>query len=280
MTAKFACGTAAGHLAENLYEKGSITVFTRMQADISMLMTHKCLLTENVCRSWACQVAEHVLSKKNRNGFVYTLRIWLLEGEERVQECSEFDWQNAVMWQVVPTKEDELGLQEEVDPKPAAAGELREWEMARAFDKSVAGFGKLYLSAFACNSMYKYMKTELAAVQNIMEMWLISFAKGQVDHLGPLALQALETVNTLARACIACLGQAMFSKESYDDYTVVFLSSGREKAKFGSEFYQLLSLTMRKNPEWAARDFGAISPCTGLIINFIAFALLIFVRAM
>jgi len=118
-------------------------------------------LTENMARFWAAQYAEHVLAVGNYDAFISVSRPWLLDGETREQDTTEFDAALPQSWRVAPLQEDEVNLDQEVDPKPDAPSELQAWEIDRAYDLSTRQYPKLVLATFACDSFYKLLMTDV-----------------------------------------------------------------------------------------------------------------------
>ena len=222
---KFAAGTAASKIANMLEGRVSLETFTVLKPDIQKLIDEGYTLTENVCRHWCAHMAEHHLAKNNLNEYVETLRCWLLPGEACLDEDTEieFDISCPRLWQVAPTKADEDALDEDVEAKPDLPAELRDWEMARKFDKSVKTFGDWLLNAWSCDSLYTLLKTDLEKSEKVMSLWLSSQEKGDKTSLGPLTLGATDTINTFATAYLSVVSSTMMTVESHEPFSLVFL---------------------------------------------------------
>ncbi len=142
--------------------KINVNVFTAMKVDIALLMTHNHTMTENVCRFWCLQWAEHVLARSNYDAYVNTVRVWTLHGEQRSDDTEvAFDTECPQLWQVAPLVADEERLDEDVEEKPTLPAALRDWEAARAYDKSVSTFPNLILNAFGTDSFYHSLKNDI-----------------------------------------------------------------------------------------------------------------------
>ncbi len=163
LQAVYDSGMAASELAETVADaKVNATTFSLMKASFVVMTTHGHSLTENVCRFWCLQWAEHTLSRFNVPAFVDTCRIWTLGGDVRSEETSDFDVEAPQLWQVSPLRGDEEMLEETPQQKPTLPAAVQEWEANRAFDKSVASFPTLFLNAFGTDALYQLLKTDIS----------------------------------------------------------------------------------------------------------------------
>ena len=246
----YTSGQVAARLSDLLTERITVATYGKMKEDIDTLNGNGYQLTENVCRLWCAQCAENHLAKGQIAEYLDVIRVWMVPGESRPEDQSEFDTSCPRMWQVAPTLSDEQALDEEVDAKPENAAEVREWEMGRAFDKSVRGFGTFYMNAWACDSLYQLLRTDLTKVETIMSKWIEHEAYMDKSVLGERALEAVATVTVFANACMAVISKAFLTAEAHNDFVQVFIPGKAKQPTGRAEFFRLLAVTCRKHPKW------------------------------
>ncbi len=256
LTKIYDCGMAATRLAEGCNERMTAGTFVAMRDDIDLIVKGGHQLTENTARRWCVQTAEHCFSKGNVVGFVNSLRVWLKSDETRHKDETTFDHSAPEMWQVTPLKEDEDALDEDPEPKPILPADIREWEMARAFDRNTKAFASLLISGFSSDTLYKHLKTDHVKARTVLEAWLGSQDNARTDHLGSRVRAAVAVCNTFARAYLSVADDTtMTTRETFDDFSQVFVVSTAMGSKVKvdpqkAEFFQLMALTCRRHPNW------------------------------
>ena len=248
----YKAGTAAGTLASFCGQRACRDNFAKMKECIGVLGQQQMYPTENICRQWTAEYAQDCLSGGNILAFVEALQVHRPEGEsERSEDWlpspDTFDLDAPVMWKVCPTIADCEAAEEEPEPRPELPAQIPDWEMNRAYDKSVRSFPSFFCNAWACDALYDMLQNNITKATELMGGWQAACQGIEQDSLPPKVWSALQRTTTFARAYLAIASSDVLDVALHQAYTTVFMP---QMGKPQGELYSLLSSAARKNKDF------------------------------
>ena len=250
-------GEAAQALSSVCGSRASAKNYALMRSQFEKIEKESAYPTLNVSRQWTMESAQFALAAGNPARFVDILRLWSHEDEADLDSPGFEQWEreNALVWKIVPTLDDEESAEEAVGLEPESpAIEVMQWEMERSFDRATKAFGSYFITGWSCEAMYELLKTNIDKTCTVLRMWIDEVAMRPEDcKFGPIVSSALERTITFSRAFLAVAENRPVNKDSYDCFVQVYMPQKKQP-----EFFKLMATVSRKNADFKTREVSMI----------------------
>jgi hypothetical protein len=251
-----ATAEAAGRASVMAGRRASPKGYTALKLDLDILVQDGNYPTENISRQWTAEYCESMLGKGRVSAFVASIRVWRLQSEP-ARDSDAFDaWdmECPLLWQVSPSPSDEERAAATPDDPPETEAELMQYKIDLAYDRDVLKFPTLFLSYWACDSMYEVLRTSVPRSIEFLLAWITAAESPERcdEDLGEKCKASVEQTVMFSRAYLVVVSDgSVLTRETYRVYQQVFVPAS---GKRHPEFFKLLASVSRKNQAFMDKE--------------------------